>query len=99
MVRYYLHDDCIDWPGYESSKYKQFSTKEDFDDSLRFNYEYAESEGDEFEETLEEVLDMFESEEDVDFSCNGFTYIKLTNMSLAEFECDDTIDEDSLEQI
>ena len=99
MVRYYLHDDCIGWPGYEGSKYKQFSTKEDFDDSLRFNYECAESEGDKFEETLEEVLDMFGSKEEVDFSCNGFTYIKLTDMSLREFECDDTIDEDSLEQI
>lgn len=96
MVRYYFIDECIGWV---PNRYQKFGKEEDFYDSLKFNYEYAESEGDEFKETLDEVIEEFKRSEDHEYSCNGFRYLKLTNYTLKEWEYDWDLDENKLKII
>lgn len=93
MERYFFIDESIGW---FLNRYQKFEKEEDFYDSLKFDYECAKDERDEFDETLDEIIEEFKRYENYEYSCNGFRYLKLTTCTLAEWEYDFDLDENKL---
>ena len=83
--KYYIIDNSI---GAEDS-YEEFKDREEFMDSLSYNYDNAIEFGDILDD-FDDIRNAFDSNRDHSEEVNGFVYAKLTDTSIDDFLGDDT---------